>query len=827
MRDASAHTDRLAIFFHPGTGLAGVSAELIKKIRRTVWERLGVSPDYVLPVERKSITKTSIGKIQRTQMAQRFRRGEFADVVRRVEVLLGGSNTLPDWFYRPVWRRAELRGQRQAGPVLVLADSLGLGEMVRQQVIAAGQDCVLVSIGAGFAEKGDCMTVDPGNAADYRRVTEALEGRSFAPASIVHLWTYGQAATGCTSLEELEKAQVTGLYSVLGLAQALIRQAAGATAATAPHLLVVGSRQGPPAFPHAPLLGLLKSIPREHPELRCRHVELESADHEANAALVLRELGAQSDDLEVAWRGAGRWARRMERAHLPAQPRNTLPLEKGGLYLLTGGLGGIGVEIARYLLRQFQARLILVGRTPLDEREGAAAERLEALQSLEKLSMSTGGGVVYAALDVAEGGALRAAVRAAEERWDSDLKGVFHLAGLYHECPLDEETAGSLAAALRPKLAGTWNLHRLLEAKPGALFVSFSSVNGFFGGHGVSAYAAANSFLESFSEYQRQCSGLKAYCVSWSLWDGLGMSRGHVVQEMARAGGFCVISPRQGMASLAAVLQRAPGHVLAGVDGSNPQMSRIAEGSPIAVQALVAAVRCEPGETSLLETAVRNLAIRDRFGVATHCRAAPAPAAVIDPAGRIDRDQLRRMLQGGREAAGEPAGAESELEKCIAAVWSEVLNLERLSVTDNFFDLGGGSLGMVQANRRLQERLNRRIAMTEMFPSIRRCGPWPHICRSRTRPRRRSWKAARYAARCAARKCRRRGGEAKKRIRNRQCRAATDISGAGPRTSWTWRSSACPAVFRVRRISTGSGATWPAEWSRFSRSGKGNCAPRG
>ena len=135
VRDSGAKTDRLAIFFHPVAGCETVSPELIRTIRGAVSRRLGVSPDYLLPVERDAIPKTNIGKIQRPQLAKSFAEGEFADVVRRVEVLMGGANTLPDWFFRPVWRRAALRGRREMGPLLIFADSLGLGECLQLSLI--------------------------------------------------------------------------------------------------------------------------------------------------------------------------------------------------------------------------------------------------------------------------------------------------------------------------------------------------------------------------------------------------------------------------------------------------------------------------------------------------------------------------------------------------------------------------------------------------------------------------------------------------------------------------------------------------------------------
>jgi hypothetical protein len=174
VRGAGTNTDSLAIFFHPAAGCETVSADLIKTIRGTVSRRLGVSPDYLIPVERAAIPKTNIGKIQRSQLATRFAQGEFSDVIKRVEVLVGGANTVPAWFFRPVWRRAELRGSREIGPMLVFADSGGLAQCLQHDALRAGSQCLLVWRGREFAYDELSLTLDPGNGDHYRQAMETL-----------------------------------------------------------------------------------------------------------------------------------------------------------------------------------------------------------------------------------------------------------------------------------------------------------------------------------------------------------------------------------------------------------------------------------------------------------------------------------------------------------------------------------------------------------------------------------------------------------------------------------------------------------------------------
>jgi acyl-CoA synthetase (AMP-forming)/AMP-acid ligase II/NADP-dependent 3-hydroxy acid dehydrogenase YdfG len=724
VRDSDAKTDRLAIFFHPVAGCETISAELIRTIRGAVSRRLGVSPDYLLPVEREAIPKTNIGKIQRPQLAKSFAQGDFADVLRRVEVLTGGANTLPDWFFRPVWQRADLRGQRETGPVLIFADSRGLGAYLQQTIVAAGGKCVLVFQASQFAEEADRLSIDPANSDHYRQALEVLKRRGFEPQSIVHLWTYGEDPTRTQGVDETGDTQEMGLMSVLRLAQALNSVEPSRTSGLAVRLAVVSNRlqsvedgastleSQVQAFEKASLLGLLKTIPQENPTLACCHLDVPLADNEENGSLILSELSGQTRDAEVAYRGGRRWVRRLERADLAAQPPGPLPIEKGGLYLLSGGLGGIGLELAKYLLKHFQASLILVGRTKLD-----AGDRQAALDSLKVLASVAKGSVQYAAVDVGDSEGLSEIVGRAEERLGRALAGVFHLAGLFHESTVAEETAVGMRAILHPKLKGALALHQLIERRPGALFVCFSSVNGFMGGYGVSAYAAANSLLEAFSEFQRDSTDVNAYCVSFSLWDDVGMSRGYVMKDAARGRGFYAISARQGLSSLLAVLQRPPGHLFVGLDGSNLHVRRLSRDLSLPAQSLAAWVSGDSqriAELSARQSAL-PMGVEDRFGTPAFCHLKKAPPAILNIAGEIDRNKGLFLTRTGVQEAGGNVPPGDDLERTIAAIWREVLRVEQLGVTDNFFDLGGSSLAMGQANGRLQETLKRKISMTETF----------------------------------------------------------------------------------------------------------------
>lgn len=306
------------------------------------------------------------------------------------------------------------------------------------------------------------------------------------------------------------------------------------------------------------VLGLLKTIPQELPWLSTCHIDLLNDEVETNAHYILKELKALSKELEVAYRDKQRLVCRLEKVDWQLEVRQELPFKQGGIYLLSGGLGGIGCEIAKYLLENYQAKLLLVGRSPLKEKRSV-------YRQLEQLD----GEIIYEAADIGNFKQLQQVVTKSQSKWGGELDGVIHLAGVYRESMVLHSSVTDVADVLRAKVLGSWILHQLLKHNPNATFIHFSSIAGFFGGIAIGAYSGANCFLESFAHYQRQKSKLSSYCLAWSTWQEIGISQGNKMQHLLRAKGYAAISSEQGIFSLLTSLYHDQGQLLVGLDGSN------------------------------------------------------------------------------------------------------------------------------------------------------------------------------------------------------------------------------------------------------------------
>ena len=727
-RTANSDTDQLAIFFHPLDANAKANEtellELLNQIRGNVVKNVGVNPTYLIPVDQSAIPKTGIGKIQRSQLKQRLESGEFDAILKRIDILSRNANTLPDWFYQQIWRCQAIErwhaSQHWSGTCLIFLDSSGLGAFLSAELDKVNQPCIRVEMGSSFAEISPSQyQIDPQNPDHYQQLWFCLQTDEVQIDRIIHLWTYGDYQGEISSLDALEQAQAQGVYSLLCMVQALeqiqttenpvrLLIVSSYAQAIAPEDAILHGRGYANAYEKSPLLGLLKTIPQEIPGLHCSHIDLSFNSVEVNASYVLQELWAVSVESEVAYRQGKRLVPRLEAVQLSQESPQDLPFKQGGMYLITGGLGDIGVAIATYLLQHHQAKLLLVGRTPLPEQEiwsshlaqsSRLSEKIKAYLNLEQL----GGEVRYAAVDMGDFPQLQQVVNQAAANWRCELDGVIHLAGLYQEQLLVNETPESFAQVLHPQVMGTWRLPQLLPETSKGLFISFASVNGRLGGFKVGAFAAASRFLSSFSTYQRQ-RGLQSYCIAWSMWDDMGISRGYPMRQLARDRGYDSIHRQQGLYSFLAALHHDCAQLLVGLDGNNPRIRKYVETPSSQTQILCAYLA--PSEPQIPISTLHKLAVKDRFGQPTTCEFHQVQEIPIEEANN------REQLPGVQSERVMP---QTDLERQVADIWQEVLGIPVIGLHDNFFELGGHSLLATQVIYRLRQAFKVELPLHGLF----------------------------------------------------------------------------------------------------------------
>jgi acyl transferase domain-containing protein len=347
-----------------------------------------------------------------------------------------------DWFYFPSWRRSLLPGAVMSAesyaPWLIFADEKGLGDAFVEALTARGEPIVRVRQGASFSRRGDReYTIDPSHAEDYQGLLNEIAAGGLIPRSVLYLWSFGNSTRGNGR---------AGFHNLLLLAQALgDRPYSGPidciVVSSGMHA-VNGSEAVDPEI--SLLLGPCKVIPREYPHILCRSIDL-LADDDLSSTIqdLILEPGMPHASRAIAYRAGYRWEQSFEPGSLPA--RTVKNVREQGVYVITGGMGGIGLTLAAHLAETAHARIALVGRTPLPDRSlwpqwmqahDADDETWWKIRELERIE-ALGGKVLPVAADVCDPASMRQAIRQIRDHF-GPINGAIHAAGI-----VDPGLAGS------------------------------------------------------------------------------------------------------------------------------------------------------------------------------------------------------------------------------------------------------------------------------------------------------------------------------------------------------------------------------------------------
>jgi phthiocerol/phenolphthiocerol synthesis type-I polyketide synthase D len=522
----------------------------------------------------------------------------------------------------------------------------------------------------------------------------------------------------------------------------------------------VGARDRPDPGPAA-LRGLVRVLAFEHPELQPTWVDID-ADHGIEG--LLSELGAGDGEDEIAWRDGRRHVARLIRPELAA-PAMKPVVRADGAYLISGGLGGLGLLLARWLAERGAARVVLNGRS--DPRPGAQRELAELRQ--------LGCEVVIVKGDIALPGVAERAVAACALP-GARFRGVIHAAAVIEDRVTLRLDAESLHRVWSAKAAGAWRLSVASGAFELDWWVGFSSAAALIGSPGQPAYAAANAYLDALTSWRRS-RGMVASTINWGTWAQVGQAADRTVQAVSK------LTPAEGLEALetllgagvpaAGVIKLDPSAVaesfpaLAGIPllaglvtastAPGPRASTVWPGvlelDPAAASELIEArvmmriaevLGADAGRLdadaplttvgldSLLAVRIRN-AIKHDFDVLVPPSLLLRGASIRDVV-----EWLGEALQLTEDpAASEPPRAavceaprleiarvapRDASERLVHAVWSEVLGEAGIGVTQSFEELGGDPSAADRATELLARRCGRPLAVTDLFahPTIER-----------------------------------------------------------------------------------------------------------
>ena len=589
-----------------------------------------------------------------------------------------------NWFYVPRWeKRTQAAGgpNRQRKRWLVFSDG-EVGSQMIERLERDGHDVRSVVAGERFAGlNGDrCYAIRPDERADYELLIKRLRANWGVPDYVAHFWTATSAPDAEAAAEAFETHQVAGFYSLVGLAYGLDKNNVTdpiqvGVVSTQLHALADRDTVCPSK---STLLGPCKVLPQEYPNLHCKSIDIGHVEpHEAAAERILAELTADPLDTVVAYRDGQRWVQVFEPAPLGDVSAAPVRLRVGGVYLMTGGLGNMGLEFAEALSERVQAKLVLVGRSEFPDRasweqrlashpEDETNRKIRKLLKLEE----RGSEVLVLCADAADRQQMTRAIVRAYDRF-----GVVH--GVIHGAGTTSGDAFANASRIdhrmgdqhfRPKAHGLFMLEELFRNRKLDFVLLLSSLSGVLGGLGLLAYASANIFLDAFATRENQAGRVPWISVNWDAWQFPGQEQ---LFRQSAPRNIDFLYPAEGVECFRRILERGRGQI---VVSTSDLKARIAKW--------------------------------------------------------IHLESLRRQPAQQKEAAGalhprpnlstQFVPPRNDAEKTIAEIWQSILGVSPIGIHDKFFELGGHSLLAIQLISRLREAFRVELSAQRLFeaPSI-------------------------------------------------------------------------------------------------------------
>ena len=566
----------------------------------------------------------------------------------------------------------------------MLREESGISEQLVARLEAAGSDVVSVRHGRGYEREEEKRYVIKGDSREeYERLVAELDERGWRAERVVHLWNVtDKDKERRDEVAEFDAMQERGFYSLLFLAEALskgVRQEPlRISVVTSDMQRVTGLETLRPE--KATVLGLCKVIGQEYPHIVCWSIDIskpaDQVEEEYLIEQLIMEVSGQPAENVVALRVFDRWVQIYEPLPQFDVSDASAGLREGGVYLVTGGLGGVGMILAEHLAESVKAKLVLTGRQDFPHRlewqqhvdthdeNNEVSLKINRLLALE----AQGAEVMILKADAGDAAQMQAVVRQTLERFGA-LNGVVHAAGISGVrafITIPDTTNDQVAEQFRAKAHGLLVLEEVLAGLQLDFCLLTSSVSTVLGGLGFAAYAAANSYMDAFThKHNRGRMAGRWLSVDWDSWE-LPQTRVEVEFDPANLN----ITPREGKEVFARLLS-LDGVTQVVVSTGNLQ-ARIDKWVSLNLKARRKEARAEAEHPS-------------------HPRPVTLRTTYVAP--------------------------RTEIEQSIALIWEDLLGIKPVGIHDDFFELGGHSLLATQVMSRLRQELSIDIALRDLFDS--------------------------------------------------------------------------------------------------------------
>ncbi|MEO7021099.1 MAG: SDR family NAD(P)-dependent oxidoreductase, partial [Ktedonobacteraceae bacterium] len=594
-----------------------------------------------------------------------------------------------DWHYLPTWKKSLPKLPDAANTYLengtswlIFADEYGISERIAQALREKEQQIITVTRGSSFVKYDDTtFSVHPDQRDDYELLLQDLRDQGKNPTRIVHCWTLTEEPSLTMSQEIVDQMLERGFYSLLNLVQSL-----GTLGMDTCDISIVtnylqnisGSETVCPE--KALITGFSLVVAQEFVSIRVRSIDIvfQEAVREERSTLrfLVEELTTTPTNPIIAFRGHSRWEQAFESTPLECKDiaHPDMPLREGGVYLVTGGMGGVGLGMAERLARTApHARIVLVGRSGMPPREEWAALREthdeddkhlgRQLHTIRRIEEDLGAQILPLVGDVANEEQMRAVIEQTLATF-GQLNGVIHAAGVPGVGMMQLKTREHIEGVFTPKVNGTIVLDHLLADVPIDFIVLFSSVTSAIGGGpGQVDYCSANAFMDVYAQRNANRLDRKVISINWGEWMWNGWEEFLEGYDKDTQAHFRAHRKMFGMTF---------------EDGSDSMLRVMGQPVP----------QIYVSTQEFLQVLVNSRA----FSAAT----------MLEQAEKHWSSQEKHPRPSLASSYVVPR---NEMEQTIASLWEMLLGIEPVGINDNFFELGGNSLLGIDLMSRMRKTL--------------------------------------------------------------------------------------------------------------------------
>lgn len=583
--------------------------------------------------------------------------------IHRTEVQVQKKEAVKNWLYLPAWKSSHLSSWEdepisQGETYLLFADHTGFGSEFQRYLKEKNIDVIAVTPGERFQQLDEkTYIIDPADYQHYQSLFANLEKHDIN--KIIHTWSISSQIYGFDAIQKHCFYSVLYIVKALGSGKKLWQTCLNVITTDFYDIY-----QDDEIVPEkATLAGLLMVTQQENSLLQGKIIDIGTGEKENRKLFdqIAQEIRLRTKDRSVAYRGTRRWVQIYERA--PINTRTARPaILQNGTYLITGGLGKLGLIFAEHLALEYRGKVALLTRSSFPEKQewstwlrdhGSSDSTSRIVEKLSEIE-AKGGEVEVFQVDMSDSIRLSDVLTRVEDKWGR-INGVIHAAAQTRtasiKIPLHEVDIDDCNEQFEAKVLGTIALEKALRERDVDFCMLFSSLSSILGGLGFVAYAAANSFMDSFVRSKKRESNTHWMSINWDSWK-TGQEDG---ETRNKVNGFS-IEVQEGKEVFDLLVQSTESQVIVSTNDLQKRLD----------------------EWISLES-IKTLVDKD-----------------------FHQDQIN---------APEVESTEAVLQ----SIWTEHLGESKIGINDNFFDLGGDSLKALSIIAKIQKSLNKRIELSTFF----------------------------------------------------------------------------------------------------------------